>query len=37
MPLALITDLFKIYFHEMEKLLPIEGAFEQLEQNDGFH
>ena len=37
MPLALITDLFKIYFHEMEKLLPIEGVFEQLEQNDGFH
>ena len=25
--------LFKIYFHEMEKLLPIERIFEELEQN----
>ena len=31
--LALINDSFKIYFHEMEKLLPVEGIFDKLEQN----
>ena len=36
LPLAVIKDLFKIYFHEMEKLLPVEKISEQLEQN-GFH
>ena len=36
MPLAVIKDSFKIYFHEMEKLLPVERIFEELEQR-GFH
>ena len=31
-----MKDSFKIYFQEMEKLLPIEGLFEILTQN-GFH
>ena len=29
-------DSLKIYFHEMEKLLPVEGLFEKLEEN-GVH
>ena len=36
MPLAVIKDLFKIYFHEMEKLFPVESIFEELKQR-GFH
>ena len=32
--LAIAKDSFKIYFHEMEKLLPIEGISEKLKQND---
>ena len=36
MPLAVIEDLFKIYFHEMEKLFPVESIFEELKQR-GFH
>ena len=36
LPLAVIKDSFKIYFQEMEKLLPVEDIFEILEQN-GFH
>ena len=36
MPLAVIKDLFKIYFHEMEKLFPVESIFEDLKQR-GFH
>ena len=36
MPLAVIKNSFKIYFQEVEKLLPMEGIFEILEQN-GFH
>ena len=36
MPLAVTKDSFKIYFQEMEKLLPIEGIFEILTHND-FH
>ena len=31
--LAIIKDSFKIYFHEMEKLLPMEGISEKLKQN----
>ena len=31
LPLAVLKDSFKIYFHEMEKLL-MEGLFEKLEQ-----
>ena len=34
--LALIKDSFRIYFHEMEKLLLVERIFEELEQN-GFY
>ena len=34
--LAVIKDSSKIYFQEMEKLLPMDGIFEILEQN-GFH
>ena len=34
--LAVIKDSFKIYFHEMEKLLTVERIFEELEQN-GFY
>ena len=33
LPLAVIKDSFKIYFQEMEKLLPMEGTFEILAQN----
>ena len=33
---ATIKDSFKIYFHEMEKLFPVERMFEKLKQN-GFH
>ena len=33
LPLVVIKDSFKIYFHEMEKLLPVERTFEELEQN----
>ena len=33
LPLAVIKDSFKIYFYEMEKLLPVERIFEELEQN----
>ena len=33
LPLAVINDSFKIYFQEMEKLLPMEGIFEILKQN----
>ena len=33
---AVIKYLFKMYFHEMEKLLPVERIFDELEQN-GFH
>ena len=42
LPLAVIKDSFKIYFQEMEKLLPMKGIFEILEkmvstsQNEGF-
>ena len=36
MPLAVIKDLFKIYFHEMEKLFPVESIFKELKQR-GFH
>ena len=36
LPLAIIKDSLKIYFHEMEKLLPVEGLFEKLEEN-GVH
>ena len=36
LPLAVIKDSFKIYFHQMEKLLPVEEILEELEQN-GFH
>ena len=32
LPLAVIKDSFKIYFHEMKKLLPVKGLFEKLEQ-----
>ena len=28
-----VRDSFKIYFHEMEKLLPVERIFEKLEEN----
>ena len=31
-----MQDSFKIYFHEMEKLLPVEKMFQKLETND-FH
>ena len=31
-----IKDSFKIYFQEIEKLLPVERISEELEQN-GFH
>ena len=34
--MAVIKDSFKIYFHKMEKLLPMEELFEKLKQN-GFH
>ena len=34
--LAVIKDLFEIYFHKMEKLLSVERIFEELEQN-GLH
>ena len=33
LPLAVIKESFKIYFQEMEKLLPMEGIFEILAQN----
>ena len=33
LPLTVINDLFKIYFHEMEKLLAAERIFENLEEN----
>ena len=36
LPLTVIKGSFKIYFHEMEKLLLVEKIFEELEQN-GFH
>ena len=36
LPLGVIEDSFKIYFQEMEKLLPMEEIFEILAQN-GFH
>ena len=29
--MAVIKDSFKIYFHKMEKLLPMEELFEKLE------
>ena len=36
LPLAVIINLFKKFFQEMKKLLPMEGIFEILAQN-GFH
>ena len=36
LPLGALKDSFKTYFHEMEKLLPMERLFKKLEQN-GFH
>ena len=36
LPLAVMKDSFKIYFQEMDKLFPMKGIFEILEQN-GFH
>ena len=36
LPLAVKKDSFEIYFQELEKLLPMEGIFEILEQNN-FH
>ena len=33
LPLAVLKDSFRIYFHEMEKLLPLEWIFEELEQS----
>ena len=36
LPIAVIKDSFKIYFQEMEKLLPLEGILKILAQN-GFH
>ena len=33
MPLAVIKDSFKMFLHETRKLLPMEGLFENLEQN----
>ena len=36
LPLGTLKDSFKTYFHEMEKLLPMERLFKKLEQN-GFH
>ena len=32
-PLAVIRDWIKIYFLEMEKLLPVEMIFEKFERN----
>ena len=29
--LAVIKDSFKIYFHEMEKLLPVENIFKEMD------
>ena len=34
--MAVIKDSFKLYFHETEKLLPMEEIFDKFEQN-GFH
>ena len=31
LPLTVIKDSFKMYFHEMEKLLPVERIFEEFE------
>ena len=31
LPLTVIKDLFKIYIHEIEKLLPVERIFDKLE------
>ena len=36
LPLAVIKDTFKIYFQEMEKLLPMGVIFKILAQNN-FH
>ena len=36
LPPAVVKDSLKIYFHEMEKLLAVEGLFKKLEQN-AFH
>ena len=36
LPPTVIKDSFRIYFQEMEKLLPMEDIFKILEQN-GFH
>ena len=33
LPLAVIKDSFKIYFHEMVELLPVKRISEELEQN----
>ena len=33
LPPAVIKNSFKIYFREMEKLLPVEKIFEILEEN----
>ena len=30
-PLVVIKDMFKIYFHEMENLLPVVRIFEEVE------
>ena len=30
LPLTVIKDLFKIYIHEIEKLLPVERIFDKL-------
>ena len=30
LPLAVIKDSFKIYFHEIEKLLPMDGILQKL-------
>ena len=36
LPLAVIKDSFKIYFHEMEKLFPVGRILKKFEQK-GFH
>ena len=33
LPLTVIKDSFKICFHEIEKLLPVERIFEKLKEN----
>ena len=36
LPLVLIKDSFKIYFHEMEILFPVDRILKKFEQK-GFH